>query len=105
MEYDGSHIGLEFKVQDTGIGMSREFVEKSLFKPFTQEDDRVRTEYRGTGLGMSIVYELVKQMNGTIDVNSKPGEGTTFTVKLAFKTVDPAWKRRKYRKKTGILPG
>ena len=62
VEYDGSHIGLEFKVQDTGIGMSREFVEKSLFKPFTQEDDRVRTEYRGTGLGMSIVYELVKQI-------------------------------------------
>lgn len=74
VEYDGSHIGLEFKIQDTGIGMSREFVEKSLFKPFTQEDDRVRTEYRGTGLGMSIVYELVKQMNGTIDVNSKPGK-------------------------------
>ena len=43
---------------------------------------------------MSIVYELVKQMNGTIDVNSKPGEGTTFTVKLAFKTVDPAWKKK-----------
>ena len=48
---------------------------------------------------MSIVYELVKQMNGTIDVNSKPGEGTTFTVKLAFKTVDPAWKKKEYRKK------
>lgn len=105
VEYDGSHIGLEFKVQDTGIGMSREFVEKSLFKPFTQEDDRVRTEYRGTGLGMSIVYELVKQMNGTIDVNSKPGEGTTFTVKLAFKTVDPAWKKKEIQEENRNITG
>lgn len=105
VEYDGSHIGLEFKVQDTGIGMSREFVEKSLFKPFTQEDDRVRTEYRGTGLGMSIVYELVKQMNGTIDVNSKPGEGTTFTVKLAFKTVDPAWKKKEIQGENRNITG
>ena len=101
VEYDGSHIGLEFKVQDTG----REFVEKSLFKPFTQEDDRVRTEYRGTGLGMSIVYELVKQMNGTIDVNSKPGEGTTFTVKLAFKTVDPAWKKKEIQEENRNITG
>lgn len=105
VEYDGSHIGLEFKIQDTGIGMSREFVEKSLFKPFTQEDDRVRTEYRGTGLGMSIVYELVKQMNGTIDVNSKPGEGTTFTVKLAFKTVDPAWKKKEIQEENRNITG
>ena len=105
VEYDGSHIGLEFKVQDTGIGMSREFVEKSLFKPFTQEDDRVRTEYRGTGLGMSIVYELVKQMNGTIDVNSKPGEGTTFTVKLAFKTVDSAWKKKEIQGENRNITG
>lgn len=85
--------------------MSREFVEKSLFKPFTQEDDRVRTEYRGTGLGMSIVYELVKQMNGTIDVNSKPGEGTTFTVKLAFKTVDPAWKKKEIQEENRNITG
>lgn len=105
VEYDRSHIGLEFKVQDTGIGMSREFVEKSLFKPFTQEDDRVRTEYRGTGLGMSIVYELVKQMNGTIDVNSKPGEGTTFTVKLAFKTVDSAWKKKEIQGENRNITG
>lgn len=54
---------------------------------------------------MSIVYELVKQMNGTIDVNSKPGEGTTFTVKLAFKTVDPAWKKKEIQEENRNITG
>lgn len=82
---DDRYALFELKVQDTGIGMSREFLEKSLFKPFTQEDDRVRTEYHGTGLGMSIVKELVTGMNGTIQAESEPGKGTTFTIRLSLK--------------------
>ena len=82
---DDRYALLELKVQDTGIGMSREFLEKSLFKPFTQEDDRVRTEYHGTGLGMSIVKELVTGMNCTIQAESEPGKGTTFTIRLSLK--------------------
>ncbi len=74
----------QFVIQDTGIGMSREFLEQHLYKPFTQENDNVRTVYQGTGLGMSIVSELVKVMNGTIDVQSEQGKGTVFTVRLPF---------------------
>lgn len=74
----------EIKVQDSGVGMSREFIENSLYKPFTQENDKVRTKYQGTGLGMAIVYELIKNMGGNIKVDSEPGKGTTFTVVLSF---------------------
>ena len=75
---------LELRVQDSGIGMSREFVENSLYKPFTQENDTARTKYKGTGLGMAIVHKLVEIMDGTIEVESKPGKGTTFIITLPF---------------------
>lgn len=82
---NGEYTFLELKVKDTGIGMSQEFLEKSLYKPFTQEDDSVRTEYHGTGLGMSIVKELVASMKGSIQAESQPGVGTVFTVTLPLK--------------------
>lgn len=66
----------EFVVEDTGIGMNEEFIQDKLFKPFVQENTRVD----GAGLGMSIVHELVKKMNGTIKVESKLNEGTQFIV-------------------------
>ena len=81
---DPDKVWLEFKVQDNGIGMSKEFVEHSLYKPFTQENDKVRTKYQGTGLGMSIVHEIVEMMQGTIKVESELGKGTTFTIDLPF---------------------
>ena len=68
----------EFVVEDTGIGMSDEFIQNQLFKPFAQENKRID----GAGLGMSIVHELVKKMNGTIEVQSKENEGTKFIVCL-----------------------
>ena len=73
-----------FRVQDTGVGMSKEFLEKRLYEPFAQENANVRTDYQGTGLGMSIVAELVHAMGGTIQVESELGVGTTFTVELRF---------------------
>ena len=73
-----------FTVQDTGIGMSREFMEKHLFQPFTQENANARTVYQGTGLGMSIVDELVHTMGGSIRAESEQGVGSTFTVELSF---------------------
>lgn len=77
-----------FRVSDTGIGMRPEFVREQLYQPFVQEGDNVRTVYQGTGLGMSIVYNLVKMMDGTIDVESTLGVGTSFTVHLTF-ALDP----------------
>ncbi|MEQ2563144.1 ATP-binding protein [Ventrimonas sp. CLA-AP-H27] len=81
---DGKQAFYEFKITDTGIGMREEFVKNGLFKPFTQEKSDARTQYKGTGLGMSIVKGLVEQMNGCIQVESVEGEGTTFTFQLPF---------------------
>ena len=74
----------EFKIRDTGIGMTQEFIEKELFTPFVQENNVARSKYGGSGLGMAIVAQLVKKMSGTITVDSKLGEGTCFTVILPF---------------------
>lgn len=70
-------------IADTGIGMSPKFLEH-LFDPFVQEKVDARSVYHGTGLGMSIVKSLVDQMGGTIEVQSKAGEGSEFIVTLPF---------------------
>lgn len=75
----------EFKIADTGVGMSEEFVSEHLFKPFTQEQNSARTRYQGTGLGMSIVKTLIDAMGGTISVQSTPDVGTEITFTLPFK--------------------
>lgn len=65
--------------------MSEEFVKEELFDIFTQEQTGARTHYKGSGLGMSIVKQLVEAMHGTIEVKSTLGEGTTFILHLPFK--------------------
>ena len=74
----------QFIVRDTGIGMSEDF-QKCIFEPFTQESDDARTSFKGAGLGMSITKKLVDQMGGTIEVESRLGEGSTFKVTLPIK--------------------
>jgi signal transduction histidine kinase len=64
-------------VSDNGIGMSNEVIGK-LFEPFFTTKD----VGKGTGLGVSISYGIVKDYEGTIEINSKIGEGTTFKVKF-----------------------
>ena len=80
---DGHTAQIEFKCRDTGMGMSPEFIDR-LFEPFTQEDESARSEYGGTGLGMSITKSLVDKMGGTITVQSEKGVGSTFDVVLPF---------------------
>lgn len=70
-------------ISDTGIGMSEEFLER-LYKPFEQASPDTAVKYGGTGLGMPITANLVTMMGGTIDVKSREGEGTTFTLELPF---------------------
>ena len=82
---DGETALYEFRIVDSGIGMSREFIENELFKPFTQEENDARTQYRGTGLGMSIVKALIDRLGGTIKVESTLGEGTDITYQLPLK--------------------
>ena len=70
-------------IEDNGIGMHEDFV-KHIFKPFTQEANDARSVYQGTGLGMSIVKNLIERMGGTIDIQSKVGVGTRVKVSLTF---------------------
>ena len=74
----------DFVVKDNGIGMSEEFAEH-IFEPFTQEHAENRSSYQGTGLGMSIVKNLINKMKGTITLETKQGEGSTFTITLPVK--------------------
>ena len=91
---------VRFTVSDNGMGMSEAY-QKVLFEPFTREEDNAAVhEIQGTGLGMPITKNLVKLMGGTIAVESKLGEGSTFTVEIEFriqeKDVDPSfWKDHK----------
>jgi len=72
---------IRFTVRDNGLGMSEDFL-KVIFDPFTREDARVSHEIQGTGLGMAITKSLVDLMGGSIKVESKLGEGSTFVVEL-----------------------
>jgi PAS domain S-box-containing protein len=74
---------LRFIISDTGIGMSKEYLPK-IFDAFSQEDSSSTNKYGSTGLGMSITKNLVKLMNGNIEVESEKGKGTTFTVTVTL---------------------
>ena len=84
LERTDEKITCQFIIEDTGLGMSEDFIRNHLFKPFEQADESSRSSYMGTGLGMSIVQQLVEQMGGTISVESKLGEGSRFTIVLPF---------------------
>ena len=71
----------DFIVSDSGIGMSKDQVEK-VFKPFTQADEKTTRKFGGTGLGLTITKMFAEMMGGDINLTSKEGEGTTFTVTI-----------------------
>ena len=77
-------VMVKFQVKDNGIGMNQEFMNR-IFKPFEQESAATVSKFGGTGLGLSICQNLVQLMHGSIMVDSKEGQGTTFTVTLPFK--------------------
>jgi len=77
----------EIVVSDTGIGMSKEFLER-VFVPFERERTSTVSGIQGTGLGMSITKNLVELMSGTIEVESEEGVGTTFTVRMSLHVCD-----------------
>ncbi len=76
-----------FTVSDTGIGMTAEQMTK-VFEPFTQADVRTPRKYGGTGLGLTISSRYCRLMGGTLSVESRPGAGSHFTVRLPAEVVD-----------------
>ena len=80
------HSSYELSVQDTGIGMSQEFL-THVFEPYARETRFSARSVVGTGLGMAIVHSLVKRMDGEIRVASELGQGSTFTVTLPLQAI------------------
>jgi adenylate cyclase len=72
---------LEFKVSDTGIGMTPEQLGR-LFEAFAQAEASTSRDYGGTGLGLAITRHFCKMLGGDVSVESTPGKGSTFTIRL-----------------------
>ena len=83
------HVACTFEVTDTGIGIFPEELER-IFNQFEQANSHIAKHYGGTGLGLTIVKALVDAQNGTLDVSSKPGFGSSFEVRLNFEKASAA---------------
>lgn len=83
----GDAATLVCEVGDTGAGMTPEQCVRVL-EPFTQADGSITRKHGGTGLGLSIVKGLVHGMGGELNIESVPGQGTIFTVRLPFAATD-----------------
>ena len=85
---DDEHVVFNLYCKDQGKGMSEEFV-KHAFDMFSQENASSRSNYEGTGLGLTIAKKLADRMNGSIELQSAVGVGTTAHIRLPFKTGEP----------------
>ncbi|MDE6030473.1 MAG: response regulator, partial [Oscillospiraceae bacterium] len=83
----GGYGKYSFEVEDNGIGISEEFMEH-MFEPFTREKNTTKSGVLGSGLGMAVVRSLVDLMDGSIDIESKLGEGSRFTVNIVLKQLE-----------------
>ncbi len=81
---DGEEVAVKFSVKDTGIGIAPA-EQKRIFEEFSQADSSTTRKFGGTGLGLSISNKLVTLMGGKLEIESEPGEGSTFYFTLPFK--------------------
>lgn len=86
VERQRDEVKLRWRVSDTGPGIDPDLLPR-IFEPFAQADTSIARRYGGTGLGLTIVRELVDLMDGELDVDSRPGAGSTFAVSLDFRCV------------------
>jgi PAS domain S-box-containing protein len=82
-----AHVTLEFAVRDTGIGIAPEN-QARIFDAFTQAEASTTRRFGGTGLGLAISQRLVRQMGGTLELDSTPGRGSRFHFTLTLPVVD-----------------
>jgi len=97
-----NNVRLRMSVEDTGVGISPADVEL-VYEPYVQLGQRFQRQLPGAGLGLTISRQLVQLMNGTLDLDSRPGEGTTFWVELSL-AVAPESKART-RPDTSMIRG
>jgi signal transduction histidine kinase/CheY-like chemotaxis protein len=83
-ENDGERIRLRFEVEDTGIGIAPDEL-PLLFRPFQQLDGSMSRPFEGTGLGLAISRNLASLMDGAVDVRSRLGEGSVFSLELVLR--------------------
>ena len=81
---DDDRANFTFYCKDQGVGMSEDFIAHA-FDMFSQESKTSRSRYEGTGLGLAITKQLMDRMDGSIELKSKAGVGTTVIVKIPFK--------------------
>jgi signal transduction histidine kinase/CheY-like chemotaxis protein len=91
---EAGHDGpwLRFSVRDSGIGMTEQQLER-LFQPFSQADASTTRRYGGTGLGLAITKRFIEMMGGLVSVESTPGQGSTFTLRLPASTEEVVVRR------------
>ncbi|CAN5854021.1 hypothetical protein BH23GEM6_BH23GEM6_23750 [soil metagenome] len=78
---DGDHLAIQ--ISDTGVGLDREYWGQ-VFQPFWQVEQPVTRRAGGTGLGLAITQRLISLLGGTVEVQSAPGQGSTFTIRVAL---------------------
>lgn len=91
LDEEEENIRIHFEVKDTGIGISEE-TQKSIFSSFAQGSIQINRKYGGTGLGLTIVKSLLKLLDSDIKLESKLGEGATFSFDVNFEKITIAQK-------------
>lgn len=91
-------------MKDTGIGMPEEFIER-IFNPFEQESSEMARNNVGSGLGLTIAYNLIQMMNGTVTVKSEKDKGTEFNVTIPLELVCDNKQKARERKSRELMWG